>query len=378
VLTSEQLLSVAEHYGTPVYVYDLDEIRRRFRELRKIFQDIPTDIHYAVKANANPSVIHALHAEGALFDTVSPQEIRFLKEIGIPEEDILFTPSCPSREELMTALESAVTVHTGETEDLEWIARNFPHRPVGIRLNPGIEIGGNQKIATAHDSSKFGIPREYIDSVADLIRQTGLPVKGLHIHLGSDVHQGDALEKSLKFLSDISSYFPDLEYVDIGGGFKVPYRPGDSAADMHQVKDLIRTYFPPSRGIRIKMEPGKFLTGPAGYLLMRVNRVKETPRKRFICVDSGFNHFLRPMYYGAYHEIENLTRPDAPPKKYDVVGYLCEEDTFAYDRMLPATKPGDILVLHNAGAYGMVMASRYNLRPLPKEVAVDGKKIFEV
>jgi len=372
------LLTLAKEYGTPLYVYDINEVRRRLQYLRDVFSDIPLDIHYAVKANTHPAIIDAVYQAGGKFDTVSWNEVEYLKKLGVDERDILFTPSCPSETELRQALESRVEFHTGEWEDLEWIARHYPGRPVGIRINPDLQAGGNRKISTAHQASKFGIPWSYKDRILDIVRSSGLPVKGLHIHLGSDVDHGKAMEQAMDLLFAEQAHFPDLEYVDIGGGFKIPYKKDDTQTDLPALAGRLKEHLARTeRPLRVKIEPGKFLVGPAGVFLVEVNRVKQTPYKKFVCVNSGFNHFIRPMYYGAYHEIENLSRPEAPPETYDVVGYLCEEDTFAYDRRLPEVQKGDILAVHTAGAYGNVMASRYNLRPLPKEVVVDGNKIYE-
>jgi len=379
MISRERLLEIARHYGTPVYVYDLDEIRRRYRFLKEVFADLPVDIHYAVKANDHPVIVRTIHDEGGKFDTVSWEEVEHLQKWGIPSGDILYTPSCPSEEELKKALASDVSLHTGEMEYLEWIGKNFPGRPIGLRINPGMDIGGNKKIATAHKVSKFGIPWAYKDKLLKIIASSQLPVTGLHVHLGSDIHHTESIARAVAFLFDIQKYFPQLEYVDIGGGFKIPYHPMDGQTDWETLTALLKEKSAlADKSLRIKIEPGKFLTAPAGTFLMEVTQIKETPWKTFACVNSGFNHFIRPMYYGAYHVLENLSHPGAPVRKYDVVGYLCEEDTFAYDRELPELRRGDIVALKNAGAYGRVMASRYNLRPLPKEVAVEGDKIFEI
>jgi diaminopimelate decarboxylase len=375
-LSRDILLTVAEHYGTPVYVYDLERLRLQYKQLQKHFEAFETDIHFAVKSNNNPHIIREIQRLGGKFDTVSPQEVEYLRELGIQPGDILFTPSCAAPSDLYGALRQGVRVHADALEQLEWLAKQNCSKPLGIRINPGILSGGNKKINTAHDESKFGIAWDYKDRILEVVKH--LKINGLHIHLGSDIAYMEAMKNAIGFLFDIRKYFPDLEYLDIGGGFKIPYAPEDSSLDFNEITRFIHrkmeeTSFYP----KIKIEPGKFLVSEAGYFLMQVNMVKQSPKKMFACVNTGFNHMIRPMYYDAYHHIENLSNPAGKPQVYDVVGNLCEEDTFGRNRKLPEVRPGDILVLKNAGAYGMVMASRYNLRPLPKEVIVDGRKIYE-
>ncbi len=378
MIKREILLEIARHYGTPVYVYDLEQIRAKFRKLRDAFSSIDTDIHFAVKANHNPFIIKTIDEEGGKFDTVSLEEVKHLSELGIDEKNILYTPSCPSKDELKKALDTDIAIHIGALELLEWIGQTAPEHPLGLRLNPGLDIGGNKKIATAHQGSKFGIPWTLKNRILKTVDKYRLRITGLHTHLGSDVSYDEVMRQSIDFLFEARSYFPRLEYLDIGGGFKIKYHPDDKETDLKALAGYIRGRTKKSgEAIKIKIEPGKFLVAEAGYFLMQVNFVKKTPGKTFACVNTGFNHFIRPMYYGAYHPVENLSRPGEPESVYDVVGNLCEEDTFAYDRKIARIRENDILVLKNAGAYGYVMASHYNLRPLPKEIVVDGHRIIE-
>ncbi|NPA42803.1 MAG: diaminopimelate decarboxylase [Chlorobi bacterium] len=372
------LIDIARIYGTPVYVYDLEDIRKRMAALREAFPS-GTDIHYAVKANANPAVIRTVAEAGGKFDTVSPQEVAHLLELGVPPEDILFTPSCPSESEVEAALDRGVAVHLGEPHLVDHLIWTRPGAEVGLRINPDIRAGGHAKISVGHGASKFGIPLSELERIQEAARRGALRVKGLHVHLGSDMEGEDALYRALDLLFDLAEEFPDAEYIDAGGGFKVAYTPGGSEAPIEEIGKYVQEKLSSaSRPLRFKIEPGKFLVSRAGNLVVEATGIKRVPGKNFLCVNSGFNHFLRPMYYGAYHRIDNLTSPEGPDEIYDVVGYLCEEDTFARARPIPRVTKGDLLAVRNAGAYGMVMASRYNLRPLPKEVAVDGDRIFEV
>ncbi len=234
------------------------------------------------------------------------------------------------------------------------------------------------KIATAHAMSKFGIPWANNKELLKKIKKNKLIINGLHIHLGSDVHLTEDLKKGVNFLAGIHHLFPDLEYLDFGSGLKVKYHKKDSEINPEEYADFIRKKLKEiNRPLRVKIEPGKFLVAEAGYFLMRVNIVKQGTFKTFAGVNTGFNHMIRPMYYDAYHEIVNISNPGGKPQMYDIVGNLCEEDTFARSRKISEIRPGDILALKNAGAYGFIMASHYNMRPLPKEIAVDGDRIFE-
>ncbi len=373
----ELLLDIARHYGTPAYVYDLEDVRMRYLHLKDALKGLPADIHYAVKANAHPEILRTLLEMGSGADCVSVQEVEHVLEAGFPPGKVLYTPSCPTEAELRRAFELGVRVHIGALEYLPWVAEHYPGRPIGLRLNPDVRIEGNLKIATAHAGSKFGIPWTQSKELMKLLRKRPLRVTGLHVHIGSDVHSWEDLARGVDFLTEIAEEFPDLTYLDFGSGLKVPYRKGDKEIDLAAYAGHIARRMKALPHLRIKLEPGKFLVARSGVFLMQVSTVKQTPFKTFAGVNTGFNHMLRPMYYDAYHRIENLSNPEGKMQTYDVVGNLCEEDTFARARKLPEVRKGDILALHNAGAYGYVMASHYNLRPLPKEIIVDGKRIYE-
>ncbi len=375
----EVLLEIAREYGTPVYVYDLEKIRKQYAKLKKAFEELPFSIHYAVKANANPAVIQTLHQQGSGFDTVSTEEINRLISLGINPEEIVYTPSCPSEQELEKAFNSGVRVHISALEYLPLVAKKFPEKPIGLRLNPDVQISGNMKIATAHAMSKFGIPWARHKELLKTIKKNKIRVETLHIHLGSDVHSLNDLKRGVDFIMQAAEFFPGLKYLDLGSGLKVKYHSHDTEIDLKAYAGYIREKTGTlNQPVKIILEPGKFLTAEAGVFLMRVNIVKHGALKTFAGVNTGFNHMIRPMYYEAYHRIENISNPAGKPKVYDIVGNLCEEDTFARSRKINEIRAGDILALYNAGAYGYVMASHYNLRPLPKEIALDGNKIFEI
>ena len=361
------LLDIAARTGTPAYVYDENTIRKKFGELKKVFSSFDPEIHYAMKANENPEILKIIKDLGGGIDAVSPNEISRALEAGFAPHEIIFTPSFPNEEEIDYAVKKGVNIHAGDTYVLDYFFKKYPGYSLGLRLNPENTIGGNQKIATAHAGSKFGIPLSELPYIRDLINK-GLHVNTLHIHTGSDVNNWKDLARSVDILFEIAGFFPELEKLDLGSGFKIKYSGESPGIDLQAYADYISSKLSPcTKELKIIFEPGKYLLSEAGYFLMRVNGIKQGYNKIFAGVNSGFHHFIRPMYYGAYHEILNLSNPGGKIKTYDVVGQLCEEDTFAYDRKLPEIRKGDILAVKNAGAYAYSMSSRYNLRDKPKE-----------
>ncbi len=374
----EVLQQIAHKFGTPIYVYDANFIRNQIKKLQATFQQVNVDIHYAMKANENEALLQIIKEQGIGIDAVSPNEISRAIGLGFEPKQILFTPSCPSEEELDFAFQQGVRIHLGAIEYLDFALQNYPDYPVGLRINPANRIGGNQKIATAHPDSKFGIPVSRMDEVLSYINK-GLQVNALHLHTGSDVKHWQDLARSFDTLLDTASQFHHLEYLDVGSGFKVKYKDTDASIDLDAFANHIQRKLQNLSHIpQIKIEPGKYIVSEAGVFMVKVNLVKKGFQKTFVGVNSGFHHLIRPMYYDAYHEIVNISQPDAPKQIYDVVGQLCEEDTFAYDRAVNQVNKGDILMIKNAGAYGYSMVSQYNLRELPKQVLMDGDSMVEI
>jgi len=364
----EKLLATSQAGNTPLYVYDTAVITRKYNELQQAFQNLPFRIHYAMKANENKKILRHILDLGIGVDTVSPNEIIRALSVGFQPEQIIFTPSCPGEEEIKFAFDKNIHIHLGATEYFDFVLKNFPGKSVGLRINPANSIPGNQKIATAHQSSKFGIPVNRWQQIQGYLEK-GLLVDSLHIHTGSDVKTWQDLARSADVVFDFAKHFKHLKYIDLGSGFKVKYKDDDPEIDLksyaNHLQKLLKAFPYP---LELKFEPGKFLLSEAGVLLTRVNIVKQGFNKKFAGVNSGFHHLIRPMYYDAYHKIINLTNFGAPKEKYDVVGQLCEEDTFAYDIELCQVRKGDILMIMNAGAYGYSMHSEYNLRDKPLEL----------
>jgi diaminopimelate decarboxylase len=239
--------------------------------------------------------------------------------------------------------------------------------------------GGYLKISTGHADSKFGVPLESIQEVLDAVKENNLHIRTLHIHTGSEIKDVEVFARGIEVLFELARHFPGLEVLDLGGGFKVPYRPGEEGTDIlllgKKVKEEFDWYEKKyNRHMQVWFEPGKYLVSEAGYFITTVNVIKNGGNRIFAGVNSGLNHFIRPMFYGAYHEIENISNPNGPMKNYNVVGNICETDNFAEDRQLPEIREGDLLVFRNAGAYGFEMSSHYNSRFKPVEVLVkEGK-----
>ncbi|MGE5106227.1 MAG: diaminopimelate decarboxylase family protein, partial [Sphingobacteriales bacterium] len=299
---------------------------------------------------------------------------------GFEPKNILYTSNNIDFSEIESAKELGVNINIDSLSNLEKFGKKFGHTyPIGIRLRPNIMAGGNIKISTGHEKSKFGIPLEQIEKVLDIVKETNLRIQNLHIHTGSEIKDVEVFAKGMEVLFDIAQQFPELEVLDFGGGFKVPYHTGEEGTNMELLGKKMAEEFEwfekkYNRKIQAWFEPGKFMVSEAGYLVTKVNVIKNSNGTIFAGVDTGLNHFIRPMFYGAYHVVENLSNPSGEIKTYNVVGNICETDTFAEDRPLNEIREGDYLVFYNAGAYGFEMASNYNSRYKPAEVLVkDGK-----
>ncbi|MEY3368483.1 MAG: diaminopimelate decarboxylase [Bacteroidota bacterium] len=367
------LTQLAEKYGTPLYVYDADIIKRQYHRMLQAFQVPSLQINYACKANTNINILRFIRSLGAGLDAVSPQEVELGIRAGFHPRHIMFTPNCVALDELRHARDLGVRINIDSISLLEQFGHEFQDTPVGIRINPHIMAGGNTKISTGHVDSKFGISIHQLPHILKVVDATGLRVEGLHMHTGSDILDASVFLLGAEILMNAASHFPQLEYMDFGSGFKVPYRSNDVETDIEEVGARISERFQEfcreqGRELSLIFEPGKFLVSEAGNFLVRVNVVKPTPSTVFLGVDSGLNHLIRPMLYNSYHRIENISNPGGKPRIYTVVGNICETDTFGSNRKIAETREGDILCMYNAGAYGFAMASNYNSRFRPAEV----------
>jgi len=376
------LLSVAKEFGSPLYVYDSDQIVANYHQLKNAFSGVDVHLKYACKALTNISILKLLKKEGAGLDTVSLEEARTGIQAGYEPSEILFTPNCIGFDEIRQAVELGLIINIDELSTLERFGSEFGGKvPCCIRLNPHIMAGGNSHISVGHIDSKFGISIYQVPHIKRIVENYGIKVNGLHMHTGSDILDADVFLRGAKLLYEAANSFPELEFMDFGSGFKVKYREGDVTADVEKIgaeivasfKEFCKSY---GRDLQLWFEPGKFLVSNAGFLLVDVNVVKQTTSTVFAGVNSGQNHLLRPMMYGAYHHIVNISNPKGTDRIYSIVGYICESDTFGFDRRLNEVRVGDILAIHNAGAYGFSMSSNYNSRPRPAEVMIHKKKAY--
>lgn len=374
--TTDLLLEIAQQFGAPIYVYNEAVMEQQYLKLTNAFQDCNVKIHYAAKALTNINILRIFKNLGAGLDCVSIQEVIIGLKAGFDPSEVLYTPNCVSFSEIEYAISLGVKINIDNISILEQFGNKYGNKiPVCIRFNPHIMAGGNYKISTGHIDSKFGISIHQLRHVERIIATYNLNVEGLHMHTGSDILDVDVFLNGAEILFDIALRFPNLKYIDFGSGFKVSYKPNDVTTDIELLgKKLTQRYheFVDSYGkpIEIHFEPGKYLVSEAGSFVAQVNVIKQTTATVFAGLDTGANHLLRPMFYDAYHHITNLSYPNGTPRVYTIVGYVCETDTFAWDRQLPEIHEGDYLCFHNAGAYGFMMASNYNSRLRPAEVLV--------
>ena len=367
---------IAAVSGLPVYVYDSAIIARQVARIRSAFQGLPHRIMYACKAATNISILRLMRSLGAGLDTVSIMEVHMGLRAGFAPEEILFTPNMISYDELQEAVALGVHINIDAISVLDRFGHDHGGSvPVCLRINPHIMAGGNERISTGHIDSKFGISIHQMRHVQRVVESNGIHVNGLHMHTGSDILDADVFLQGAELLLEVAAMFPDLEFLDFGSGFKVPYKPDDVSTDIEDLGSKLAARIASfnaerSQPVEVWFEPGKFLVSESGTFLAPVNVVKQTTATVFAGVNSGLNHLLRPMLYNAYHHVVNASNPHGTPRIYTVVGYICETDTFGADRKLTEVREGDVLAFQNAGAYGWMMSSNYNSRPRTAEVLV--------
>lgn len=377
----ESLLNAAKTFGTPLYFYHAEKIKEQYQKLTSAFSILDTRFFYASKALTNINILRYIKEIGCNVDCSSINEVKMAIHAGFEPANILYTSNGIAFSEIEEAVSAGVHINIDSLSNLEKFGKKYGHSyPVGIRLRPNIMAGGNIKISTGHESSKFGIPVSQVDQIERLQKDHNLHVRALHIHTGSDIQDANVFVQGIEVLFELIPHFTELEVIDLGGGFKVPYKPGDKDVDMPLLAKKIKETFDnhpfagnpaksgTSKKFQLWFEPGKFLVSEAGYLIAQVTVLKDTGAIEFAAVNSGLNHLIRPMMYDAYHHIENISNPGGMKKVYTVTGNICETDTFASEREINEIKEGDLLVFHNAGAYGFEMASNYNSRFKPAEV----------
>ena len=373
-MEQKTLLQIAEEFGSPIYVYDAHKIEAQYKRLTTAFGGVQKlKIHYAAKALTNISVLKFVSKLGAALDTVSIQEVQLGLKAGFAPENIIYTPNGVSLEEIETVAELGVQINIDSLDLLEQFGTKHPKTPVCIRINPHVMAGGNTNISVGHIDSKFGISIHQIPLLLRIVENTGMHINGLHMHTGSDILDIDVFLYASEILFETAKKFKKLTFIDFGSGFKVPYKANDIETNIEELGEKLADRFNTfcenyGQELTLAFEPGKFLVSQSGYFLTKVNAIKQTTSTVFAQVDSGFNHLIRPMLYGAQHHIENISNPSGKERFYSVVGYICETDTFANNRRIKEITEGDILAFYNAGAYCFMMSSNYNSRYRPAEV----------
>ncbi len=374
------LQKLVEDFGTPLYVYDENTLIRQYKRLTSAFKGVKLKVKYACKALSNQAILKLFHKIGSGLDAVSIQEVQLGLKAGFSPEEILFTPNGVSFDEIKMGVDAGVVINIDNISILEHFGHEYGSRvPCCIRLNPHIMAGGHQHIQTGHIDSKFGISVHQLRHVERIIKTYNIHVTGLHVHTGSEILDSGVFLRAAELMFEAAHQFKDLLFIDFGSGFKVAYKDGDVTTDIEELGKELSDRFNQfckdyGRELELWFEPGKFLVSEGGILLVRVNTVKQTMATVFAGVDSGQNHLIRPMFYDAYHHIVNISNPEGKPRIYTVVGYICETDTFGWDRKLMEVREGDVLAILNAGAYGFTMSNNYNSRLRPAEVLIRNGK----
>lgn len=377
-----QYQKLAEQYGTPYYIYDLSIVERQINQFKQAFPTSKLKIKYAMKALSNITILKFMRSQGVEIDAVSLEEIELAKLAGFLPSQILYTPNCVNFESIQAAASQGVQINIDDLKVLAEFGEHYQGNvPCCIRINPHILAGGNEKISTGHIDSKFGISIHQLDQILDLTKKYKIRINGVHVHTGSDILDSDVFLLTAKVVFDVARNFPDLEFLDFGSGFKVAYKENDIITNLQELGASLEKEFhlfckEYGRELELWFEPGKYLVSESGSLITRVHTVKTTPTNKFVGVDTGLNHLIRPMMYDAYHAIENISNPEAPTKLYSVVGQICETDTLGKLRTLNLVRKGDLLRIKNCGAYAYSMASNYNSKLRPPELAVYNDQVY--
>ncbi len=382
VIDGIPVLDLVNKYDSPLYIYETAKMRNQYERITTAFSDTKVRINFACKALSNINVLKFFRSLGAGLDAVSIQEVWLGLKAGFKPQDIIFTPNCVSLEEIELGVKEGVRINIDNISILEQFGDKYGSSvPVCIRINPHIMGGGNQKISTGHIDSKFGISIYQTPHVHRIIESYKMKVEGLHMHTGSDILDVEVFLKGAEIMLETAKEFKNLDYIDYGSGFKVAYKTDDIATDIEELgKTLSRRFneFCRNYGKKLTLifEPGKFLVSETGYFVARVNVIKQTTSTVFAGLDTGLNHLIRPMFYDAYHHIVNVSKPEGKTRIYTVVGYICETDTFGWNRRIVELAEGDYVAFMNAGAYCFSMSSNYNSRFRPAEVLIDKGNAF--
>lgn len=373
-MKKDVLIKIARKFGTPVYAYNEKSIEKKCKALTKTLPQ--AKFYYACKANNNPTILNIIRKAGIGVETVSAGELNLVKDVGFKKEQISFTCSNLTEAELKYAAKLSGRVHLDSLYQIDRWGKHKLGKQISLRLNQRIGAGHHKHVITGGSDSKFGITLSNIKHAKTTAKKYGLAITSLHQHIGSNILSESAILKAVQMLLKTARRFPGIKHFDFGGGFGVPYQPSSQAFNLgkfSQKLNILVNEFEKQQGISISysFEPGRFLVAEAGMLLVQVVDIKRTSKHTFVGVNSGFNHLARPAMYGAYHHIENVSRSRGKRAKVTVVGNICESgDILAKNRIMIMPKLGDILAIQDTGAYGISMASTYNMRALPQEILI--------
>jgi diaminopimelate decarboxylase len=374
---------LARRFGTPLYVYEAGVLRRQIANVQRAFARLPFRPFYAMKANGALVILRLVKAAGFGCDCVSPGEIFLAGHAGFGAEDIWFTCSNVSDEDMRAIPDERIVVNVNSMSEIDRVLRLGIRNPIALRINPDVGAGHHADVVTAGGGVKFGIDLAEVEEARKIAEDAGRQVVGIHAHIGSGIDDLAPLLRAAGTLLQLSDNFPNLRFINFGGGISVPYRPGESefpiATYGEQLTAIAESRLR-ARGLQAILEPGRYVVAQAGTLLARITAKRISGGVEWIGCDTGFNHLVRPSKYGAYHHIVNASRAGAAPRDVVVAGNICESgDVFTRDaaghvvpRAVADPRIGDLLAFRDAGAYGFSMASHYNARLLPPEVLVDG------
>ena len=369
---------LVKKYKSPLYIYEADIIRRQYESLAKDIGCPYLKIHYAAKANTNSAILKIIRQLGGNIEVVSEGEVLAVFKAGFKPNQIIYTCNGAEEEELRFLIENKIAVNLDSLGQIEKWGRLNPDSDISLRLNLGIGAGSHAHITTGGQKSKFGIHLSGVNKAKKIARKYNLKIIGLHQHIGSGVMDSRVFGRAMKALLRIAHQFPDLEFIDFGGGLGIPYKPGQKSLNTKmlgkQIADIMNGFSKEyGKEVKVIIEPGRYLVAQSGTLLAKVTDIKNNPSGTFVSINTGLNHLIRPAMYSAYHKITNATCAKGKQKKVTVVGNICESaDVFAKDMFITEPKEGDILAIHDTGAYGYTMSSFYNARVKPAEVLIDG------
>jgi len=391
---------LVRRFGSPLYVYEADIIRRQADRIERAFAALPLRSFYAMKANSSVAILRILAERDLGFDAVSPGEIFIAKRAGITGERIWFTCSNVSDHDLLSLGDPSIVININSMSEIDRCIRLHLRNPLAIRINPEIGAGHHRDVITGGFGVKFGIDPAELDEARMVAEDGGLQVIGLHAHIGSGIDSIDPLLASARILLGLSDALPHLAWINFGGGFSVPYAPGEREFPIEEYGARLTEIAQPAlsrRKLGAIVEPGRYVVAQSGTLLSTVTARRVSSGFSWIGCDTGFNHLVRPSRYGAYHHILNASRggerwlrdrfdvADEEKEEAIVAGNLCESgDVFTRNlegpipRVIPRTRIGDLIALCDTGAYGFSMASHYNARLLPAEVLIDAGEVHSI